>query len=93
LQIDDHADKSQQHRFQFTKRKSNSGNVINDLFGSTSDVQDPAPTDEPNPNHGHLGRFGHSIALPKLQSIKLHKNNINREYIKVYSAGTGKVMP
>ena len=93
LQIDDHADKSQQHRFQFTKRKSNRGNVLNDLFGSISVVQDHAAVDSTTPNHGHLGRFGHSIALPKLQSFKLENNNKKREYIEGYSTDTGGVMP
>jgi DNA polymerase I-like protein with 3'-5' exonuclease and polymerase domains len=93
LQIDDHADKSQQHRFQFTKRKSNRGNVLNDLFTGLSTVQDATAIDPTPPNHGHLGRFGHSIALPKLQSFKLGKNNKKREYIEGYSTDTGEEMP
>lgn len=93
LQIDDHADKSQQHRFQFTKRKSNRGNVLNDLFSGLSTVQDATATDPTTPDHGHLGRFGHSIALPKLQSFKLGENNKKREYIEGYSTDTGEEMP
>jgi DNA polymerase-1 len=89
FQIDDHADKSQQHRFQFTKRQSARRDVLRDLFAPLKPANAPAS----EANFGHIGQFGHVVALPKLQSIKLHKNNINREYIKVYSTGTEAAVP
>ena len=63
--------------------------MLRDLFAPLKSLNDP----ESEANFGHIGQFGHVVALPKLQSIKLHKNNINREYIKVYSTGTGAAVP
>jgi DNA polymerase-1 len=84
LQIDDHADKSQQHRFQFTKRQSARRDVLGDLFGPLNLLHDPAAA----ANFGHIGHFGHVVALPKLQDFKLGENNKKREYIKGHSTDT-----
>jgi hypothetical protein len=63
--------------------------VLRDLFAPLKSLSDPAS----EANFGHIGQFGHVVALPKLQDFKLHKNNINREYINVYSSGTEAAVP
>jgi hypothetical protein len=74
LLIDDHADKSQQHRFQFTKRQSARLNVLGDLFGRLlpgSGYPNPDSTDSSN---GHIGHFGHFVALPNTGENKWEEN-------------------
>ena len=63
--------------------------MLRDLFDPLKPLNDPAS----EANFGHIGQFGHVVALPKLQDFKLHKNNINREYINVYSSGTEAAVP
>ena len=63
--------------------------MLRDLFAPLK----PLNAHAAEANFGHIGQFGHVVALPKLQDFKLHKNNINREYINVYSTGTEAAVP
>lgn len=47
----------------------------------------------PGANFGHIGHFGHVVALPKLQDFKLGENNKKREYIRGHSTGTEAAVP
>jgi hypothetical protein len=78
--IDDHADKSQQHRYQFTKRSSARRNVLGDLFSRLlPDAESPGSGTSDN------GHFGHFVALPIPGGNKCGEKYINRENKKEYS--------
>jgi hypothetical protein len=47
----------------------------------------------PGANFGHIGHFGHVVALPKLQDFKLGENNKKRECIRGHSTGTEAAVP
>ena len=82
LLIDDHADKSQQHRFQFTKRLSSRQNVLGDMFGRLIPGQTSVTTESQVFLDGHIGHFGHIVALPNTGEDKYPLNKKKRENIE-----------
>ena len=67
--IDDHANKSQQHRYQFTKRSSARRTVLGDLFSRLlPDAESPGSGTSEN---GHIGHF---VALPIPGENKCEEN-------------------
>ena len=89
LLIDDHADKSQQHRFQFTKRNSARSNVLGDFFAAFGPTQTPPSTT----SDGHMGHFGHFVALPNTGENKYPYKKENRDNKKEYSTAGEEGMP
>jgi DNA polymerase I-like protein with 3'-5' exonuclease and polymerase domains len=81
--IDDHADKSQQHRYQFTKRSSARRNVLGDLFSRLLPIAESPGSG--SSEDGHFGHFGHFVALPIPGENKCEEKYINRENKKEYS--------
>jgi DNA polymerase I-like protein with 3'-5' exonuclease and polymerase domains len=93
LLIDDHADKSQQHRFQFTKRQSARVNVLGDLFGRLLPGSgDPNP-DSTDSSNGHIGHFGHFVALPNTGENKWEENIKSTYNKKSVRTGRGEDVP
>jgi DNA polymerase I-like protein with 3'-5' exonuclease and polymerase domains len=96
LMVDDHADKSQQHRFQFTKRHNARKNVLSDFFAERSPSNNPTDassgTAQPS-NHGHIGHFGHFVALPNTGENKYPRNKENRENKKRENIHREEPMP
>ncbi len=81
LRIDDHAAKSQQHRFQFTKHGNEPRNVLGEFFTALGTPQ-PAPA---APTDGHIGQFGHFVALPNTgenKSSEIYKNGENKKSVR-----------
>ncbi|MCP5560198.1 MAG: bifunctional DNA primase/polymerase [Verrucomicrobiaceae bacterium] len=91
--IDDHADKSQQHRYQFTKRSSARRNVLGDLFSRLLPGSGGPDTDSTDSSNGHIGHFGHFVALPIPGGNKCEEKNKNRENKKSVRTGRGEDVP
>ncbi len=91
--IDDHADKSQQHRFQFTKRRSARLNVLGDLFERLLPGSGGPNLDSTGSSVGHVGQFRHFVALPNTGENKWEENNKSTYNKKSVRTGGGEEVP